>query len=77
MPANFPRYPLTACLCVFVVNSQGASLHATYSSFNNSRSLAMPRRVHGCAFSVPLTVEDLQSLLKNSAEPQRPNRKAS
>jgi hypothetical protein len=38
--------------------------------------LTRGRWIHGCAFSVPLTPEDLDSLLKTSASPS-PTRKAS
>jgi hypothetical protein len=40
-------------------------------------TLTRGRWIHGCAFSVPLTSEDLESLLKNAADPRLPNKKAS
>jgi hypothetical protein len=71
------RFEQGTLLVVDVHDDAGQATRMLVARVARVTSLTRGRWIHGCSFSVPLTVEDLQSLLKNSAEPQRPNRKAS
>lgn len=71
------RFEQGTLLVVDVHDAAGQATRMLVARVARVTSLTRGRWIHGCAFSVPLTAEDLESLLKNSAPPQRPNRKAS
>jgi PilZ domain len=71
------RFEQGTLLVVDVHDAAGQATRMLVARVARVTSLTRGRWIHGCAFSAPLTSEDLESLLKNSADPQRPNRKAS
>jgi len=71
------RFEQGTLLVVDVHDAAGQATRMLVARVARVTSLTRGRWIHGCAFSVPLSPEDLESLLKNSAETQRPNRKAS
>ena len=71
------RFEPGTLLVVDVHDPAGQATRMLVARVARVTTLTRGRWVHGCAFSVPLTPEDLESLLKNAANPSLPNKKAS
>jgi hypothetical protein len=71
------RFEPGTLLVVDVHDTAGQATRMLVARVARVTSLTRGRWIHGCAFSVPLTAEDLESLLKTSATPSPPTRKAS
>ena len=71
------RFEPGTLLVVDVHDPAGQATRMLVARVARVTSLTRGRWIHGCAFSVPLTTEDLESLLKNPADARLPNKKAS
>ncbi len=71
------RFEPGTLLVVDVHDPAGQATRMLVARVARVTTLTRGRWIHGCAFSVPLTPEDLESLLKNAADPRLPNKKAS
>ena len=71
------RFEPGTLLVVDVHDPAGHATRMLVARVARVTTLTRGRWIHGCAFSVPLTAEDLESLLKNPADPRLPNKKAS
>jgi len=71
------RFEQGTLLVVDVHDSAGQATRMLVARVARVTSQTRGRWIHGCAFSVPLSTEDLESLLKNAADPRLPNKKAS
>jgi hypothetical protein len=71
------RFEPGTLLVVDVQDGQGQPARMLLARVARVASLARGRWILGCAFSVPLTADDLASLLKLTSTNRLPDRKAS
>ena len=71
------RFEPGTLLVVDVHDPAGQATRMLVARVARVTTLTRGRWVHGCAFSVPLSTEDLESVLRTSAAPSSPAKKAS